>query len=75
MQEFPKCLYQGGDVAAEYTIVVDAGQEADARNAGFAMAGEGGADLMAEAEALGIKVDKRWGADRLAAEIQKAKGE
>lgn len=78
MQEFPKCLYQNGDAAAEFTIVADDAQEAAARDAGFAMVGEGAddpADLLAEAEALGIKVDKRWGADRLAAEIQKAKGE
>jgi hypothetical protein len=30
--------------------------------------------LRAEAEALGIKVDKRWGDDRLREEIDKAKG-
>lgn len=75
MQEFPKCLYQGGDAGAEFTIVADEDQEAAARDAGFAMIGESAepADLLAEAEALGIKVDKRWGEDRLAAEIAKAK--
>jgi len=30
-------------------------------------------DLVAEAESLGIKVDKRWGAKRLQKEIDKAK--
>lgn len=43
----------------------DAVPEADALDA-----------LRAEAEALGVKVDKRWGADRLATEIANAeKGE
>lgn len=31
-------------------------------------------DLREQAKALGIKVDGRWSADRLAAEIQKAQG-
>lgn len=31
-------------------------------------------DLRAQAAALGIKVDGRWSADRLAAEIEKAQG-
>lgn len=31
-------------------------------------------DLREQARALGIKVDGRWSADRLAAEIQKAQG-
>lgn len=31
-------------------------------------------DLRDQAKALGIKVDGRWSADRLAAEIQKAQG-
>ncbi|NSX16933.1 hypothetical protein HTY52_22840 [Cupriavidus taiwanensis] len=76
MQEFPKCLYQGGDVSAEFAIAHDPEQEAIARQAGFAMAGEGGektSDMVAEAEALGVKVDKRWKAERLAEEIAKAK--
>lgn len=34
----------------------------------------GDADLKAEAEALGIKIDKRWSDKRLAEEIAKAKG-
>lgn len=76
MQEFPKCLYQGGDVSAEFAIAHDAEQEAIARESGFAMAGEGvekPGDMSAEAEALGIKVDKRWSDKRLAEEIAKAK--
>lgn len=46
----------------------------------FAVEGEAGApeldekdDLVAKAEALGIDVDKRWGAHRLRLEIEKAK--
>lgn len=76
MQEFPKCLYLGADVEAEYVIVSDEAQESDARANGFAMLDEAvdePADLVAEAQSLGIKIDKRWGADRLAAEIAKVK--
>lgn len=78
IQEFPKCLYMGADVEAEFAIVNDADEEAEARSNGFAMLDEAidePADLVAEAELLGIKVDKRWGPDRLAAEVAKAKGE
>ena len=39
-QEFPKCLYQRGDVAAAFCVVLDAAEEADARAEGFANAGE-----------------------------------
>lgn len=76
MQEFPKCLFLGADAEAEYVIVADEEQEAAARANGFAMLGEAvdePADLVAEAQALGIKIDKRWGAERLAEEIAKAK--
>ena len=78
MQEFPKCLYLGADVEAEYVVVADEDQEAEARGNGFAMLSEAAdepADLVSEALSLGIKIDKRWGADRLATEIAKAKGE
>lgn len=39
-QEFPKCLYQGGAVDAEFCVVFDPQEEADARKEGFASAGE-----------------------------------
>jgi hypothetical protein len=39
-KEYPKALYQGGDVAAELSIVHDEDQEQQARAAGFASAGE-----------------------------------
>jgi len=79
MQEFPKILYMDGVLDASTSIVHDEDQEAEARANGFASLGEGepGADLdalRAEAEKLGVKVDKRWKAERLAEEIAKAKG-
>jgi len=74
MQEFPKCLYLGGDVEAKYVLAWNADEEKAFRADGFSSAGEGvKPSLLDEAFALGIKVDKRWGDDRLAAEIAKAK--
>lgn len=76
MQEFPKCLYLGADVEGEYVVVFDENEEAEARVKGYAMLSEAEDEpeaMVAEAESLGIKVDKRWGAERLAAEIAKVK--
>lgn len=78
MQEFPKILYLGGALDAITAIVHDEEQEAEARANGFASLGEAEPEdyveaLRAEAEALGVKVDKRWKAERLAEEIAKAK--
>lgn len=79
MQEFPKILYMDGALDAETVIVHDEDQEAEARANGFVSLGEGEPAydvdaLRAEAESLGVKVDKRWKAERLAEEIAKAKG-
>lgn len=81
MQEFPKALYPSGDASAPVRIVADAEGETAARAEGFddvreqpEPAAELDAEaLMAEAEELGIKVDKRWSVKRLAEEIAKAK--
>ncbi len=79
-QEYPKALYKGGDESAPWVICDDADEEAAYRADGFAVVGEEAHQvshrdaLTAEAEALGIKVDKRWGDDRLASEVAKAKG-
>lgn len=78
MQEFPKALYPNGDAGAQVRIVIDAESEASARADGFddVREQEATADvdaMMAEADALGIKVDKRWSVKRLAEEIAKAK--
>lgn len=40
MNEYPKCLYLGGDVTQEHCVVFDAGQEQIKREVGFCMAGE-----------------------------------
>lgn len=77
MKEYPKILYMGAALDGLTAIVHDEEQEAEARSNGFASLGESEADidaLRAEAEALGVKVDKRWKAERLADEIAKAKG-
>lgn len=39
-QEFPKCLYQGGDALAAFCVVLDPQEEAGARHEGFASVGE-----------------------------------
>jgi hypothetical protein len=39
-QEFPKCLYLAGDVAAAFCVVLDPQEEAGARKDGFLNAGE-----------------------------------
>lgn len=39
-QEFPKCLYRGGVVDAEFRVVLGPEEEAEARKEGFASAGE-----------------------------------
>jgi len=39
-QEYPKCLYQKGNVEAEYAVVADESQEDDARAIGYADAYE-----------------------------------
>ena len=39
-QEFPKCLYLGGNIEAEYTVVLDETEEAVKREAGFSSPGE-----------------------------------
>lgn len=38
--EYPKCLYMGGKDDAEYVVVMDADQEAEKREVGFAVIGE-----------------------------------
>lgn len=79
MQEFPKCLYLDGKLDTQIAIVNDEEQEAVARANGFFPLGEAEEDepdldtLRAEAEELGVKVDKRWKAERLTEEIAKAK--
>jgi hypothetical protein len=79
MGEYPKALYAGNGWDCEAIVVLDADQEEAARAQGYVSVGEsyGGANdmesLTAEAESLGVKIDKRWGAERLAAEIAKAK--
>lgn len=39
-QEFPKCLYRGGVVDAEFCVVLGPQEEEEARKEGFASAGE-----------------------------------
>ena len=39
-QEFPKCLYLGGNVEAVYCVVLDPQEEAQARQAGYSSVGE-----------------------------------
>ena len=39
-QEFPKCLYLGGDALAAFCVVLDPQEEAGARLEGFASVGE-----------------------------------
>ncbi|WP_455154172.1 hypothetical protein [Cupriavidus campinensis] len=78
MQEFPKALYPNGDATANVRIVLDDDGEAQARLEGFDDVHEQPEELdaealMAEAEGLGIKVDKRWSVKRLSEEVAKAK--
>lgn len=78
MQEFSKCLYLDGKLDTQIAIVNDEEQEAVARTNGFFPLGEADDEpdldaLRTEAEELGIKVDKRWKAERLTAEIAAAK--
>ena len=80
MQEFPKCLYLDGKLDTQIAIVHDEDQEAEARANGFSSLGETDEanepdleTLRAEAEELGIKVDKRWKIERLTEEIAAAK--
>lgn len=40
MQEFPKCLYLGGDVEAEYRLAWNIDEESNIRAEGFSSAGE-----------------------------------
>lgn len=75
--EYPKSLYlRGWDDLSAHVIVADAEAEAEARKAGYRMLSDvpGDADgdgvatkdeLLAEAERLGVAVDKRWGVARL----------
>ena len=39
-KEYPKCLYLGGAVDAHYCVVLDADEEQDARDEGYASVGE-----------------------------------
>jgi hypothetical protein len=77
--EYPKCLYLGGTVGSDCITVDDAAGEETAAARGYYPHGAVTAltpdpDAMrVEAEKLGVKVDKRWGADRLRAEIERAK--
>ncbi len=48
-QEFPKCLYLGGNLEAEYVVVFDDVQEADKRALGFAVIGEAVEEVTQEA--------------------------
>jgi len=78
MQEFPKCLYLNGDVEDEFKIVFSPEEEEAMRFDGYADAGapkpsDEVISLEEQAAALGVKVDKRWGVERLTAEIEKAK--
>lgn len=76
--EFPKVVYRCGVVGDDCITVDDAAAEESAAARGYyphgvvtAVIPEPDA-LRVEAEKLGIKVDKRWGAERLRAEIEKA---
>lgn len=40
MNEFPKCLYLGGDVEAAYVVVFDPEQQALKKELGYLMLGE-----------------------------------
>lgn len=76
--EYPKMLYQGGVAGDDCITVQDAGEESAAAERGYSAIGvvvvhiPDPDALRVEAERLGIKVDKRWGPDRLRAEIEKA---
>ena len=58
-QEFPKCLYLGGDVLAVYRVVMNPHDDAKARKEGYSSVGESQAkaDADAEAEALALAQD------------------
>ncbi|MOA40706.1 hypothetical protein D3C78_1626030 [compost metagenome] len=79
-QEFPKWKFKG----EESVLCADAQEELDlgegwfdsvyeARDAVSKAAEPSKEELTAIAESLGIKVDKRWGADRIAEAIAEAK--
>ena len=76
--EFPKALYLNGVIGDDSLTVINAEEEAAAAERGYYPHGSAAAHipepdaLRVEAERLGIKVDKRWGASRIAAEIEKA---
>lgn len=81
--EYPKAVYKGGDESLEWRIVNGAEAEKLAEDDGFSVIGtkiEIVPDtvplidaLRAEAESLGVEVDRRWGEKRLAEEISKTR--
>ena len=64
---YVKALIENGSLA----IVSDEADTGDVGDTG----GTGSEDIIAELESLGVTVDKRWGEDRLAQELEKALGE
>ena len=79
-QEYPKSLYlRGWDDLSAHVIVQDGAAETEARKAGYRMltdppalapdtdgdGAESKAELLAEADRLGVTVDRRWGVARL----------
>ena len=76
-QEFPKAIYPNGNALLPCVIVFDAAEEAEKLKDGYEpgkpqKAADDVDSLRAKAEALGIKIDARWGEKRLAEEIAKA---
>lgn len=77
MQEFPKCLYRNGPYS-EYVVVHSKEQENQQRENGFFSADESAEkpadkdDLIAQAEAKGVKVDRRWSIERIQAALNDA---
>lgn len=76
-QEFPKAIYLNGNVQLACVVVFDKAEEAAKLKDGYEPGKSQEAiddteALKSQAEALGIKVDARWGVKRLSEEITKA---
>ena len=84
--EFPKALYKGGvwllDTEPDSVTVANEKEQAEAMRNGYAplgavapasveSVGSEESALQAQLEAAGVKVDRRWGIDRLKAEAAK----
>ena len=76
--EYPKCIYRGGVIGDDCITAGSSAEEEAAAGRDYYSHGVVTAltpdpdALRVEAEKLGIRVDKRWGADRLRAEIERA---